>query len=162
MQKKITNISTGTPAEASLQESHRSERGQSMLEFSFILVILLILIAGISDLGRGLFTYIAMRDAAQEGALYASINPTAVGSIKNRVINSSDLVHELAVGGGTPPPLTVQVSYLGAACYGNGVQVSVTYQKFPITMPFLGTILGAQHIPIRASIIDTIITPACP
>jgi len=42
------------------------EKGQSLVEFAFGLVILMILISGIVDLGRAFFTYMALNDAAQE------------------------------------------------------------------------------------------------
>ncbi len=46
------------------------------------MVILLFLVGGIVDLGRGFFTYMALRDAVQEGALYGSINPTLTTEIQ--------------------------------------------------------------------------------
>jgi hypothetical protein len=66
------------------------------------------------------------------------------------------------LGAKDQPSLLVDVSYMGAACGGNSVQVSVTYLDFPITMPFLGTLLGTQRVEISASIVDTIISPTCP
>lgn len=52
-----------------------SERGQSLVEFSLMLVMLLVILSGVFDLGRGFFSYIAIQNAAGEGALYAAINP---------------------------------------------------------------------------------------
>jgi Flp pilus assembly protein TadG len=48
----------------------RVENGQSMVEFAFGMVILMIILVGIVDLGRAFFTFMALRDAAQEGAVY--------------------------------------------------------------------------------------------
>jgi len=146
------------------------EKGQSMVEFSLILVFLLILLAGITDLGRALFTYMALRDAAQEGALYASINPSQTSAIKDRVYNSSDLLrnlgsesssHMAAMSTSTTNSVSVTVSIEGEACAGNAVEVRVTYNDFPIAMPFLGTLLGSQRIKITATVSNTILTPAC-
>ena len=67
-----------------------SEHGQSMMEFAFGLVFLFVLISGIADGGRALFTYMTLRDAAQEGALYGSTNPTDTEKIVERVCNSSN------------------------------------------------------------------------
>lgn len=131
------------------------EKGQSLVEFAFSLVFLLILLAGIADLGRALFTYLALRDAAQEGAFYASVNPTQTSAIKDRVYNASDLLRGLG------SQVSVTVSIEGEACAGNAVVVRVTYKDFPITMPFLGTFLGTQRINITASISNTILTPPC-
>jgi len=146
------------------------EKGQSMVEFSLILVFLLILLAGITDLGRALFTYMALRDAAQEGALYASINPSQTSAIKDRVYNSSDLLrnlgsesssHMAAMSTSTTNSVSVTVSIEGETCAGNAVEVRVTYNDFPIAMPFLGTLLGSQRIKITATVSNTILTPAC-
>jgi hypothetical protein len=42
------------------------------------------------------------------------------------------------------------------------IRIDVNYPNFPIAMPFLGTVLGSQVIPIHATINDTIIIAACP
>ncbi len=54
----------------------RSERGQSFVEFSIVVVFLVTLVAGVADLGRAFFSYLSLQDAAQEGATYASAYPT--------------------------------------------------------------------------------------
>ncbi len=58
------------------RRSHlRSQRGQSMVEMALMMTILLIILSGVLDLGRGFFSFIAIQNAAAEGALYAAINP---------------------------------------------------------------------------------------
>jgi hypothetical protein len=54
----------------------------------------------------------------------------------------------------------ITVTLVGTACTGNGIRVTATYPDFPITMPFMGAILG-QTIPISATVVDTILSPAC-
>ena len=46
------------------------QRGQSLVELAISLMIILWLLAGAIDFGIGFFSYVAIRDAAQEGALY--------------------------------------------------------------------------------------------
>ena len=58
------------------QNTDTKERGQAIVELATSLVILLTLLAGVVDLGRALFTWITLRDAAQEGASYASVLAT--------------------------------------------------------------------------------------
>src|SRR5512138_2057468 len=53
----------------------RSERGQSMVEMALMMTILLVVLSAVIDLGRGFFSFIAIQNAAAEGALYAAINP---------------------------------------------------------------------------------------
>ena len=50
------------------------ERGQSLLEFALILPVLLILLMGLLDLGRTFFAYVAVTDAAAEGATYGAVH----------------------------------------------------------------------------------------
>jgi Flp pilus assembly protein TadG len=131
--------------------------GQSMIEFAFSLVIILVLLVGLIDLGRAIFTYLALRDAAQEGASYASYNPADTTGITARVCNSSNMVNDLCIN----PGIDTDVTVIGNACSGNGIEVQVTYNNFTLVTPFLGAIVGSQTIPISASVIDTILTPPC-
>jgi hypothetical protein len=142
------------------------QRGQSMVEFALSLVILLILLSGIVDMGRALFTYMALRDAAQEGAIYGSTEPVDTTGITARVNISSNMASDMASSG----DLQVQISYVDPGgnakttniCLGDGIVVQVAHNTFPLTMPFLGAILGTQTIPINASITDTVLRPPCP
>ena len=52
------------------------ERGQSLVELAVSLVILLYLLSGAAEFGILFFQYVQLRDAAQEGALYGSMNPS--------------------------------------------------------------------------------------
>jgi Flp pilus assembly protein TadG len=49
----------------------RSQRSQSMTEFALILPLLLVFIFGITDFGRGIYYYVTMQQAVQEGARVA-------------------------------------------------------------------------------------------
>jgi Flp pilus assembly protein TadG len=119
------------------------------------ITFLMILLAGTIDLGRAFFTWLAMRDAAQEGASYGSIEPTDVDGIQRRVWdNLGQVIND--------PVTNVLVNVTTTPCPQHNIQVDVDYLTFPITVPFLGTILGSQQIPIHATINDTIIIPPCP
>jgi Flp pilus assembly protein TadG len=147
--KKIINSSK-------VKES-RSERGQSLVELAISLTIIMMLLVGAVDFSIAFFTFAALEDAAQEGALYGSINPTDTTGIVTRVRSAStnpvDLSDSAAVD--------VQVSVTGSACEGNPIQVDVSYD-YPISMPFLGTVIGSQSVPLKATVTDTILSPICP
>ncbi len=73
---------------AKLAKLHQrfSVRGQSLLEFSVMLIVLLILFSGIIDVGRALVAYYSLKEAAAEGATYGSVCPITdyvVGRTKN-------------------------------------------------------------------------------
>ena len=139
----------------SKQITESSERGQSLVEMAMSLVILLLLVGGVVDLGRAFFTFMALRDSVQEGALYGSINPTQTTEIKNHVLNSSNMVPDMIASD------DITITVVGTACTGNGIRVTAIYPDFPITMPFMGAVLGRQTIPISATVTDTILSPAC-
>jgi hypothetical protein len=146
------------------------ERGQSMVELALTITLLMVLLAGTIDLGRAFFTWLAMRDAAQEGASYASINPssgnlvcpsTSTEQICKRIWANLDQVVPDTVA-----IVNVSVTYSGPHCLSADVSnpgkiiVFIDYTNFNLTMPFLGVFVG-NTIPIRATINDTIIAPMC-
>ena len=134
----------------------QSERGQSLVELAMSLTVIMLLLAGAVDFSIAYFSFSAMQDAAQEGALYGSINPDDEDGIISRVRSAStnpvDLADESLVD--------VVVTLPGDACEGNEVQVNVIYD-YPISMPFIGTIIGSQKITLNASVTDTILQPVC-
>ena len=139
-----------------------SEKGQSLTELTLTLVFLLILIAGLVDLSRAFFAFMALRDAAQEGAIYGAIDPTNTAGIENRVRDTSSAPVDLS----NTSEVAVATTYTsGNACAStdgsNGITVTVTYSGFVITMPFLGTILGSQTFTMEAAMTDTILRPPC-
>lgn len=148
----------GTAATAGSAKQRRSERGQSLVEIALSMVFLIWLIAAIIDLGSALFTWIALRDAAQEGALYGSVNPADTPGIKLRVITASNRPLDLsrAYADGT---LTIQKTIGGPVCTGSAVTVALVYQYTPV-IPMVSAIWST--IPIHATVTDTILLPACP
>jgi Flp pilus assembly protein TadG len=154
------------------ENPHPNEKGQSLVELAMSLMFLLILVAGVVDLGRAFFTYIALRDAAQEGAAYASVGRTDKGSfdhnycedIETRAKATSNT--QIVDLSGTTVTVRFNDKLCSSAskadaCYGRAVKVIVHYPNFQITTPLLGTILGSQTVPITASIVDTVLTPPC-
>ena len=95
-----------------------NENGQGLMEFAISILIFLILIAGIVDLGRAFFTYMALHDAAQEGALYGSINATDIDNIKARVRETANQPIQL-----TNDDIVVS----GGSCKGDEIVVIRTY-----------------------------------
>jgi Flp pilus assembly protein TadG len=156
-------------ARAGRAQSSTHDRGQGLVEFAVSLVFLIILLAGISDLGRAFYFFVALREAAQEGAAYGSIardygepESSVIADVEQRVRESSNKPIELE----SDPNVQVEVSLVdvngtGVWCAENGVRVKVTY-TFPVATPFLGTIIGGQTFQIPAVVQDTILRPPCP
>lgn len=156
----------------------KRERGQSLTELAVSLTFIFILLAGVVDVGRAFFTYIAMRDAAQEGALYGSYynstgdaNDTWCGIVKrtrdtsNKPFDLSSTTVRVKIGsnaemvfpnGASPanpcPALGTEPSA------GDEIKVGIDYDNFQISMPFLGTLIGSQTVPLSVSVKDTVIS----
>src|SRR5512143_225454 len=163
----------------------RHERGQSLVELAISLTVMLLLLSGAVTFGMALFSYVALRDAAQEGALYGSFNPyldtpsspngqydagEAINTdvIRARVRAASDSPVRLSDTSIIPDGyITVETMPSGAPpCEGttsgdpNAIRVRVEYD-YPIIMPFVGAITG-PNIHLRAEVTDTILEPRCP
>jgi hypothetical protein len=134
----------------------KRERGQSLVEMATGLIFLLVMLAGTADVGRALFAKAALLDAAEEGALYGSYQPTDVYGIESRIRDLTDGPVDFS----DPEDVQVAVAYAGSACAGNILSVSVSYD-FTISTPFMGTILGSQTFPLSASSESLILAPGC-
>ena len=141
-----------------------SQRGQSLVELSISLVLLLVLLSGAVEFGMAFFQFVQLQDAAQEGALFGSMNPSDCAGILARVIGSSNSPVDLN-GVGVTISTTIDGNACGTTapyntldCEGNGLKVDVTYQH-QIFMPFLPQILGNSSFPLHASVTDTILSP---
>ena len=151
-----------------MKKIRRTEKGQSLTEFALALVILLTMLAGVTDLGRMFIAYIIIRDAAQEGAVYGSIaDKSDLVTFQNEV---ETRVKEAFVDPADPSNTPIDVSKLqvvanviGATCAspGSGVRVKVDY-AVPVTMPFLGSVIGSQEMRMSATVENAILSPVCP
>lgn len=150
------------------RKTAKGEQGQSLTEFAISLVILLTLLAGVVDLGRMFFAYIIIRDAAQEGAVYGSIAPKDdLDSFKSNVEERVKTAFSDPSDPSKMPidisNLAVQTDIIGATCAtpGSGIRVRVDY-SVPISMPFLGALVGAQEMNMSATVENAILSPICP
>ncbi len=144
------------------------ERGQSLVELALGLLVLIILVMGIIDLGRALFYYTTLRDAAQEGAVYGAINPQDCYGIVARArspLENADEdtiwvdVYMKGLDGVAHPCNNAPTA---SACSGQQIEVIVTQRNFPLVTPILGTFLGTEHLKLVSSVTGTILRPVCP
>ena len=138
------------------------DSGQSLIELALVLLFLIILIAGIVDLGRVLFFYVTLRDAAQEGAVYGAIYPYECDAIVARTRGP------LRNGGLDGVNIDVKVDGVNCyearsdqACVDKDIEVIVTKDDFPLTMPILGVFIGSEHLKLSSNIKGTILRPLC-
>ncbi len=139
----------------------KMETGQSLLELAVSMVVLLVLLAGVIDIGRMAFHYISLRDAAQEGVVFGSIYPTHCDQIIDRVrANLADPTNvKITVLFDGVPCIEVTATY--TECDSNEIEVTATDPDFPLTMPFLGTFIGSQSISLSAEASGSMLRPIC-
>ena len=142
----------------------KNERGQSLVELSISLVLLLILLSGAVEFGIAFFQFVQLRDAAQEGALFGSMNPPASAADvaqETLIADRAKAASQNPINLQTDPAVTVTVDVTdGQYCEGGALQVEILYQH-KIFMPFLPQIIGST-LPLRAAVTDTILSPVCP
>lgn len=129
-----------------------SERGASTVEMALVTVFLFILVAGVIDLGRAYNTQIAVYDAAQEGAMFASYRPNDVDEIRERVISTTN-----------NPDLndaTIEVTCPeGSPTGGGSIAVRVTY-RLDLVTPIFGSMLGGS-INLSREHVGTVFSGEC-
>lgn len=151
----------------------KSERGQSLVELGISILILLYLLSGAAEFGVLFFQFVQLRDAAQEGALYGSTNPTSFANIEARARAASNSPVDLTDSSVVDVFVYVDDVLIWkngvsqgsttVACENHGIKVNVEY-KHKIFMPFMAALLGRSAdptIPLSASVTDTILTPVC-
>lgn len=150
---------------------NKTEKAQSLVELAISLPVFLLLLLGTVDFGMAIFSYAILRDAAQEGALYGSINPGNKAEIENRARNilpeNDDKFYASPVELRDTSKVQVEIEVLGASCQGdtrgpaNSIRVNVHY-RYPIAMPIVGEVIGTDTIPLTGSATNVILQPPCP
>lgn len=162
----------------------RNGRGQALVEFALILPIFLLVFVALFDLGRAVFTYNTLTNAAREGARLAIVNqdePTIIERAKAQTAIAELDVPNVTIDfyqvqlDGTPdtstpcpqsPPVQGQ-SYVAVGCLAV-VSFEATYR--PIT-PIIGNILFGNGVTFTAKSIlsveftcpdDTVAAANCP
>lgn len=130
----------------------RGSRGQSLTEFAVGITMILIMIAGILDLGRAYFSLLSLRDAAQEGALYGSIAPSDTAGIRANVRASSSWPVDFT----RFSDAQIQVTVNGPSCAGSEIVVTLQ-MDFTLIAPFV----GGKVLPLEAESKDTVLQPPC-
>jgi Flp pilus assembly protein TadG len=148
----------------------KSERGQSFIELGISMVFLLVLMSGVMDLGRVIFTYIALRDAVQEGAAYSAMNPNDCAGSITRIRQHTSGAVDLSDGNidvtikinNAVCTTTLTTAVLNDICPGGQVEVVAKYNNFVIATPFIGAIVGGQSVSFDTKVIDSIIVDPTP
>jgi hypothetical protein len=154
------------------QRTRTSEKGQSLVELSLMITFILVLLAGVVDLGRMMYEYLTMRDAVQEGAGYGTIYPGYCNEIEARVRDNlpggvysvAVSVDDMSCSAAYSADAAAALSYHlpSHACAGKELTITLDH-SFEVTMPLLGTFVDpdGDGVPMKVVIKDRIVRPEC-
>jgi len=115
------------------------QRSQALVEFALVIPLLMLVLMGVFDLGRGIYAYNVVSSAAREGAHHGILKPTDTAGIateakRNTAALDSDPtkwnVTSRCLVSKDPNPVT------GACEFDKYIEVKVTYRFQPITLFF--------------------------
>jgi hypothetical protein len=130
------------------------EKGQSLVEMTFGMIVLLMIVAGVLDIGRAYFTSVALEDAAGEAALYMSAYPdcpydAVVGGVPSPSATTADgdaddticeapanAVWRAINAGGSTGMVDFSAATFTIKCFGHdNLQSSPTYLNMTTEIP---------------------------
>jgi Flp pilus assembly protein TadG len=132
----------------------RSSRGQGLVEFALVIPIFLLVLVAIFDLGRAVFAYNTLTNAAREGARIAIVNqykPSIIARAKQQTqiveLNDPSVnIDFYQVNADGTPDTSAQCALIAVGCLAV-VSFEATYQ--PIT-PFIGNIIFKNGVTFTA------------
>jgi Flp pilus assembly protein TadG len=122
-----------------LRKERHGEQGATLLEFAIGATVFLMVMFGVVEFGRCLWTHNALSDAARRGARYAINHPSSdADEVKNVA------VYGVAAGGTKPlvDNLTtdnVEVQYSDFGLGEGTVSVSIKAYEFQFAVPLIGS-----------------------
>lgn len=150
---------------------NKLQKGQSLVEFSLGMIVILLVMSGLLDLGRVYFTIVALEDGVGEAALYLSIYPGCMYEGGDFPVDAS---HPVVAECANPNNAYFRAQNAGAqevdwsratltfdrpTNYGVGdpVLVSVEY-SYKLLTPIIPSIVGLNPIALGVSASQIIVT----
>lgn len=124
-----------------LRNFAHGERAAAMVEFAIVLPVLLLIVFGIIDFGRALYTMNNLTSAVREGARLASTqispDPTTAGSMS--AVQSKVSAFVVSFGGNNGAP-TVTETFSGTLPNLQSITVQIVGYEFQPITPLAGMI----------------------
>ena len=92
---KISRLASGSPDR---------ERGQTLVEFALVLPIFLLVVFGLIDVGRAVYTNSTLSQAAREGARLAAAEASWIGSTHPACVSDESQITSARPGAHVCPP----------------------------------------------------------
>ena len=123
-----------------------NERGQGMVEFALIIPILLFIVVGIFDLGRGIYYYNVVSGSAREAARKSIVCGGATTATDCSTVDST--TKNTVVGQAIGVPMTSSNITISPSSrkYGDTLIVTINITFVPLTT----LVVGGANVPIRA------------
>ena len=150
----------------------KEQRGATVAEFAVVASVFFMMVFGIIEFGRLMYTHNALTDAARRGARYAALHPESLTCVKNVTVYGEKHIDPVTCAPMGPPLISnlsdtnVSVSYVGAdlddnpgtpqTAYGMNLgtatvkienftfDLSVPLFQFRVNMPTYTTTLTAE------------------
>ena len=119
----------------------RPSAGQGLVEFSLILIPFLLILLGIADLGRGVYTNNGVAEAAREIARVTSVHPCNPSSCtlgnSSETLATINTQRNLVPGlGGPGSSITIQCTSINDASLDNGDCRRGSFVRVVVQVPF--------------------------
>ena len=113
-----------------------NERGQTMVEFTLVLPVLLVVLFGIIQFGITFNNYVALTDAVRAGARTAAVSRLSTTPV-------ADTTSRVKTASGDLNPAKVNVTVTSTWTHGDDVVVSATY---PYSISLLGLVVASGNL----------------
>jgi Flp pilus assembly protein TadG len=137
--------------------TRRGERGSALVEFALVSTALLMLIFGIIDFGRALYTYHLVSNAARLGTRYAIVRGTACTPRSTPDVCPATTTQVQTYVRGTAPgvdpnAMTVTTTWpTSTGCTGTGAPGCVVSVQVQYTFHFMTLLMPHFTLPISST-----------
>jgi Flp pilus assembly protein TadG len=114
----------------------RNEQGQTMVEFTLVLPVLMVVLFGIIQFGITFNNYVALTDAVRAGARTAAVSRLSSTP-------STDTVNRVKNASGDLDASKVNVTVTTTWAHGDDVTVKATY---PYSISLLGVVVASGNL----------------
>ena len=143
------------------------QSGQALAETAIVFVLVLLLLGGLVEFVWAYFRYLAMQDAAGEGAAYGMVFPTYWHGDDQNAVNfncdPNNIVYRVKNESQSDildwQAADVQVSsFFASPSPGQAITVTVSYDHQLIT-PLISEYVGDGSLTLRARAVQTVLAP---
>jgi len=145
-------------------DHRRRSRGQSLVEFSLLLPVLLLLVLGGIDFGRVFLGWVSLNNTARIAANYAASNAQQMAAGNSAALAAyNDLVQQDAITTNCEPPDPIPApTFTPSAELGGSARVELTC-SFDLLTPVISAVLGNQvtvgasaDFPVRVGVVANV------